>query len=226
MKRMYLILIMLIIVIIFMLGVKVGSRKESSNNEFQKVSISSDISEKEIKEVEQKLNLKEIIVDGFAKKSELITSEVSLFQEIVWDESWGDWDMLKKSQTIGFYGKGIYIVDLSKITDEDIIVEPSDNTLITVKLDKPKVKSIEILNNKTSYTYEKGLFRFGNIEMTMQQSQLIEQEVKDKMLEEMKSEPLYNASLETARESVRDLFKSILSKANGVNYIVSVEWKE
>ena len=226
MKKIYLILVMLIVAIIFVFGVKVGSTTESPDNKPQKISVSSGVSEKEVKEVEQKLNLKEIIAEGFVKKSELITSEVSLSQEVVWDESWGDLDMLKKSQTIGFYGKGIYAVDLSRITDEDIIIEPSDNTLITIKLDKPTVKSIEILNNKTSYTYEKGLFRFGNIEMTVQQSQLIEQEVKDKMLEKMQSEPLYSASLETARESVRDLFKNILSSVNEVNYIVSVEWKQ
>ncbi|MBQ6569971.1 MAG: DUF4230 domain-containing protein, partial [Clostridia bacterium] len=83
-------------------------------------------------------------VVGEAKENaELIVCEREVSVKQTWDKSWGDWGIFSKTKTMIIHGTGIYTVDLSKLSANDITV---DEEKLTVTIDVPdaKLKTVDI----------------------------------------------------------------------------------
>lgn len=179
----------------------------------------------DIKEVIQKLKLREVTINQIKQNQELIVMEVDLEQSIKWDDSWGDLDVFKKYQDINFYGIGLYTTDLSKLDSKDIVFDYLQNK-VYVNVMKPEIKTIEIDEDKTTYKItETGIFRFGDVKITPAQSQMMSQEVKTQMKEKMNNNELYNKALLNTEISIKNLVSKIITDNNIGSYEIVVNWK-
>ncbi|WP_373897167.1 DUF4230 domain-containing protein [Haloimpatiens sp. FM7315] len=173
----------------------------------------------------KKILTKEVIINSIKEKSELITLEASLKEKIVLDDSWGNFSLFKKVQNINFYGNGVYCVDLSKVPKENIIID-NDNKSLTIKLSKPYVKNITIDESKTEYeTIQKGVLRFGEINLEPSEYQIILSEAKLKMLNEMRKVDTYNEAYKTSKKVLSSLLNNLVTKSTNSSYKINIEFQ-
>lgn len=221
-------LLITLAIALFASGIYIGFRLTKQRHEQLAIIEAENAKQaKQAQELAKKLKLKQAVVAAITQKQELITSEFDLTQTVKWDDSWGSLSLFEKSQDITFYGKGLYIVDLSLVTEEDFAVDDILSTkLLTVTLPKPQIKSIEIIENNTVYSItDTGLLRFGDIKITPYQSQQITSQVKEQMRLTMQEDFYYHQALEHSENSVKDLFQTLLTQSQTEDYIISIKWK-
>ena len=73
-------------------------------------------------------------------------------------------NFFKNDKILNFTGIGTYILDLSKIDKDNIIINNNDKT-IKLFITKPTVQ-IELLEDKTTFQDDKGYLVFYDVEMT------------------------------------------------------------
>lgn len=121
-----------------------------------------------------------------------------------------------KKQDINFYAIGRYSIDLSKITEDNVIVNDSNRT-ITIYISKP-VKNVELLENETQFSeVEKGFFVWGNIKYTFEEVESMKYQVKCDML--VKMEDLMGQVKESASNSIQRMLLSITGNKYSVKVI-------
>lgn len=170
--------------------------------------------------ISKELISRDVIVDKLQEKEELITLEADLSQSMTIDDSWGTLGIFKKISKINYAGKGIYVIPLSDIKPNDINVT---NTVISIKIPEPSVKSITIDEDKTTFeTTQKGFLRFGDIKLTPSENQEMVKMVKEKMLLKMKSSELYDKAKESSEKIFKKLIKTILGDKAYSQYDVKV----
>ncbi len=174
----------------------------------------------------QKLILEEVLVKEIKQKQELITMEVELTEEIVWDDTWGQVELFKKSQKVHFTAKGLYVTDLHLLQPEHIQVD-RDMPTMTLYIPRPYVKTITIEEEKTKFeAVQKGWLRFGEIKLTPSQQQIMAQQVKSKMTEKMQGNSMYEDALKNTKRSVQSLLETILQGQGTHAYEVHIEFQK
>lgn len=178
-----------------------------------------------LKDPSNKFITKETLINNLTQKQEFITLEVDLNQKVTIDNSWGNMAVFKKLQSIQFMGKGIFAVDLSKLTGEKIAVD-KDKKLITLTIAKPYVKSIAIDEQKTIYeSPERGILRFGDIKLTPEEYNVMMNEAKTKMKEQLLSKELYDSALKNSETSITNLVKTLFSEDTKNNYNINIKFE-
>lgn len=171
----------------------------------------------------KKFITKDALIKKIDQKQKLITTEVEISAKATIDNSWGNLSIFKKLQNISFTAKGTYIVDLSNLKSKNISLDLNHNSL-TLKIAKPKVDTIEIDDSKTVYeTTEKGLLRFGDIELTPQDHELMLEKVKKEMNEKMLEKKYFDKALDNSKKSIKSLVNSLINTGNS-NYLVNIEF--
>jgi hypothetical protein len=179
----------------------------------------------DIKNVFKKMVSKDIVVDSLKGKKELITMEAQMNDTITWDDSWGSLDIFKKLQRIHFFGTGIYVVDLSGLKSENVIVD-NNKKVVDVTVSGPTIKSVTLDEEKTTYeAVEKGLLRFGDIKLLPEEHQIILQEIKNKMTEKMRESDMYEQALKNSEDSIKDIIQSVVSGQTRQNYTVNIHFE-
>lgn len=179
-----------------------------------------------LKDTSNKFMTKDTIVKEVSEKRELITMETGVDQEITIDNSWGNWEIFKKMQSIQFHANGIYSIDLSKVDENSLKIDKNKKT-ITLYVNKPSIKSIAIDEQKTLYkTPEKGLFRFGEVNLTPEEYTVMMSEAKKKIAEKMNSKELYDEALKNTQSSLTKLMQSLFSEDTRNNYKIIINFKE
>jgi len=118
--------------------------------------------------------------------------------------------LFEKYQIIRSYGTGVYTVDLSKLTADDVTV---DETLqqVTVTIPHAALAYVTVDVEKTEYEEtEKALFAFGEIKLTNEQLNLLEQSVDDAMRVQLESDEMMEKADEYAITQVQSLFEPIV----------------
>lgn len=168
---------------------------------------------------------KEALVQQIQQKNELISTETEITEEVSIDDSWGSIPIFKKIQTIQLTGNGIYTIDLSKLSSDNIEINNLNKT-ITVTSPEPIVKSVTLDEQKTVYkTTENGLLRFGDVKMSAAQLQSIEGSAKSKMTEKMMTPDLFTKAENNTKTTLSNLIKSLLGK-DGSNYSIEVKFEK
>lgn len=172
----------------------------------------------------KKINIKETLISDIKSSNELITMEVDLSQTLQWDISWGNAGILKKIQEVTFYGTGIYTTDLSSIEEEDIVVDEEKESIL-IKINKPLIKQVTIDEKKTEIkSTENGLLRFGEVKMTIKDSERLRSTAKEKMEYKMTLEENTSLANEYTKSAVNELLSNFL-KAINIKYNINIEWK-
>lgn len=176
----------------------------------------TDISKDNINIISQENLIKE-----FKNVNKIIPLEIELSKTIIIDKSFSSLDIFEKYKEIQFFANCSYYIDLYNLSDDDIILDDSLNT-IELKIPYPKIYTINLLNDKTIYKPSKnGLLRFGEIKLTQEEFNIIQEEVYSSFEDSLNSEDLYNEAIESSKKSLTYLLNKLTDK----NLIVKIIFK-
>lgn len=118
--------------------------------------------------------------------------------------------LFEKSQVIRSFGTGVYTVDLSKIAAADVVFD-AKNHLVTVQIPHAALSYVTVDVEKTEFEEtKKALFAFGEIKLTNEQLNLLEQNIRDAMKEQLNSAEMLAKADTTALSQVQALFTPIV----------------
>ena len=129
--------------------------------------------------------------------------------------------LFAKTKIIRSYGTGQYTVDLMGLTTDDIDV---DDTLCIVTITIPHAVLDEVIFdvNKTEFgDTERNWLAFGEIKMTAEQQQTLEQSVMDDMKKALQEPSLMEKADERALYEVRQIYQPLISGLSDA-YIVKI----
>lgn len=154
-------------------------------------------------------DLQENIINDFKNTNKLITLEIELSQTLKIDKSFGNSDLFSKYQYVKFFADCSYYVDISNLNKDDIIVDKLNNKL-TLIVPKPKIYLININKNKTSFSESvNGLFRFGEINLSLDEISTLEENVHNSFKEAISKEDIYNKALSSSDLALRNFILTI-----------------
>ena len=133
--------------------------------------------------------------------------------------------LFEKYQIIRSYGTGVYTVDLSTLGEDDVTV---DETLQVVTVSIPHAKLMYVTVDIESTEYEeteKALFAFGEIKLTNEQLNLLEQSVDEAMRIQLESEEMMEKADVHAVSQVQSLFEPIVQSL-APEYVVAIELQD
>ena len=107
---------------------------------------------------EVKINYKEIIVEELHEESQLIICSNKMIIPMTFEENhwYGD-----KTQDIEFSAMGKWIIDFSKITSDNVVINENSKS-ITIFLSKP-IKEVQLLEEETTFGEVKREYSYGEI---------------------------------------------------------------
>ena len=130
---------------------------------------------------EIKINYKEIIVEELHEEAQLIICSNKMIIPMTFEENhwYGD-----KTQDIEFSAIGKWIIDFSKITSDNVVIN-ENNKEITIYMSKP-IKEVQLLEEETAFgEVKKGMFVFGDIVHTPEEYESIKHNIKCQALTKM-----------------------------------------
>ena len=130
---------------------------------------------------EVKINYKDIILEELHEEAQLIICSNKMIIPMTFEENhwYGD-----KTQDIEFSAMGKWIIDFSKITSDNIVMNENSKS-ITIFLSRP-IKEIQLLEEETSFgEVKKGIFVFGDIVHTPEEYESIKHNIKCQALTKM-----------------------------------------
>lgn len=167
-----------------------------------------------------KISIKDSIINKVHTTNKIIPLELELSQSVSIDNSWGSLNILKKYKNITYFATCSYMIDLSKISTNDVSIDMINKT-IAITVPKPEIYLIDFNYDKTQYEESiNGLLRFGDILISPEDSIKIENDVKEKLKEKMLEDSLYSTSTKASKESISNLLHQILDE----NFDVSVNF--
>lgn len=173
------------------------------------------ISSLQQQKVTKHVDYNKVIIDKLQSTCKLQVVDVSLNETITVKKGFQNF-MLKNNKQIKIKGIGHYILDLDKITNNNVVV--NNNTKeITIYLDLPEC-SVELLENENEYANENGLLIFVDQEITPEESNGINTEVKNKMTKTMQDDEYMSIAKDKANEGLNKLLSGITKE----NYKVKI----
>lgn len=123
-------------------------------------------------------------------------------------------EIFRKTQRIHYYGTANYIVDLSKISEEDIIINKDDKS-ITIVIPHSEMDGIVMDYEKTTLEeVDRELLGWGDIHMNMEQFVVLQQDMQSSLESAAKDKKLYEEADNKAKKAVLDIYKKALNELN------------
>lgn len=161
---------------------------------------------------EIKINYKEIIVEELHEESQLIICSNKMIIPMTFEENhwYGD-----KTQDIEFSAIGKWIIDFSKITSDNVVIN-ENNKEITIYMSKP-IKEVQLLEEETAFgEVKKGMFVFGDIVHTPEEYEGIKHNIKCQALTKMMDMD------EQAEKAASNSIKKIITTITKNNYDIKI----
>ena len=161
---------------------------------------------------EIKINYKEIIVEELHEEAQLIICSNKMIIPMTFEENhwYGD-----KTQDIEFSAMGKWIIDFSKITSDNVVIN-ENNKEITIYMSKP-IKEVRLLEEETAFgEVKKGMFVFGDIVHTPEEYEGIKHNVKCQALTKMMDMD------EQAEKAASNSIKRIITTVTKNNYDIKI----
>ena len=135
-----------------------------------------------------------------------------------------DMDFLKKVQKVTYTGDGYFVVDLDKLTADNIIVDEEKHT-VTIKIGHAYLQSIEIdSDNIIIDEVEEGLLARGDIKLTVADYNAIENDIRSRLEKKFDTAANGQAADDIAIKMVKDVYEPII-KAIDYRYSVIVQFE-
>ena len=131
---------------------------------------------------------------------------------------------MKKTQKVSYTGKGYFVVDLDKLTGDDV-VEDKTKKVITIKIGHAYLQAIEINPNDIIIDEVKeGLLAKGDIKLTVADYNVIEKELTDRLESKFNNAANGQKADDIALKMVKKVYEPIVNAINP-EYSVYVEFK-
>jgi len=155
------------------------------------------------------------ITGASREKAELIVYEQDVQVDSQVTDTFLNISWFTKTQTIHSFGTGIYVVDLSGLSADDVAVDTTANT-ITVTVPHARLKTVVIDITRTTFDdIERNIFGWGDITLTPAQQQQVQQGIQQAM-DKACSGPTYIAAAEqSAADKIAAVYRSVLTKLDG-----------
>ncbi|ERI90484.1 hypothetical protein HMPREF1982_03850 [Clostridiales bacterium oral taxon 876 str. F0540] len=178
-----------------------------------------------VSDISKKFITEDTLVKEIHQKQELITLEINMTEKVILDNSWGNFEIFKKVQSINYSGTGTYIVDLSNLKPENITIDNKDKK-VTVNIPSPSAKTVNLIEEKTEYqTPENGLLRFGEIKLTSEENMAILKNVKDKMAKKMSEADYVSQAQKSSEQTLKNLVQAIMKNQTSDDYDIEITFK-
>jgi len=169
--------------------------------------------------VEEKVLHKEVITNKFNTIQKIQVIQTSVTQSVTIQHGFNN-KFFKNNKLIKFTGIGSYSLDLSKINENNIVINNTDKT-ISIFITKP-LAEIELLEEKTEFQDEKGFLIISEVEQTPEEYEQLKYEVKSEMKMKLNGTE-YNEIVKT--KTIESL-EGILNKLTNNEYIVKINFVE
>lgn len=169
-----------IAVLFIALGIFLSYKVFSFQKKYENKNIIPKISNSSIRHLTE-----ESVVNKIRNTQKILPLETELSEDILIDNSWGDSEIFKKLKKIQYIGTASYSLDLSNFDKSNVNMDKQNNK-VSLTLEKPKINSIHLVNDKTLYeTTSNGSLRFGEIKLSPEELNNIEAEVLKRMEEKI-----------------------------------------
>ena len=169
--------------------------------------------------VEEKVLHKEVITNKFNTIQKIQVIQTSVTQSVTIQHGFNN-KFFKNNKLIKFTGIGSYSLDLSKINENNIVINNADK-IISIFITKP-LAEIELLEEKTEFQDEKGFLIISEVEQTPEEYEQLKYEVKSEMKMKLNGTE-YNEIVKT--KTIESL-EGILNKLTNNEYIVKINFVE
>ena len=157
------------------------------------------------------------------KKLEVFSQEVSDVSTIT-NTGFLNWGVFTKNQLITYSGTAIYTVDLSTLTDQDVVLD-EETKVITLRIPHAAREEINIPEDQIKFgDTNRGLLAFGDIKMTPEQATQIQADARAKMEAKLEEEQIQETADRFAILSVWELYSPII-KGVAKDYSLEVEFR-
>lgn len=168
-----------------------------------------------------KIDFSDIILGESRKKSDFVILEQDVTVVSRVSQALANLVLFEKSQIIRSYGTGVYTVDLSKLAAADVVSDDAMQ-IVSVTIPHAALAYIEVDVARTEFEdTKKALFAFGEIKLTNEQQNTLEQSIRDAMREQLDTDRLLTKADEHALAQTRALFEPLV-QAVAPDYIVKV----
>ena len=155
------------------------------------------------------------------EKSEFVVLEQDVSVTSRVSQALANLALFEKSQLIRSYGTGVYSVDLSKLTEDDVALDNELKT-VTVTIPHAALSYLTVDVDKTEYEEtQKAIFAFGEIKLTNEQMGLLEQSIQDAMRAELETADMLAKADASAIAQVQKLFLPLV-QAVAADYTVVI----
>ncbi len=156
-------------------------------------------------------DFKDPIIIAHGKDARLIVYTAELSEVVsMADEGWGGFKWNSTYQEAKYFGQAEYTVDLSRLSEEDFIVN-NEQKILTVRIPYAVLSPINILNDKTQFKdTEKGWLGPKEVKMTSEELNKIMLEVEEKMKAQLIDENIMAKANEEAKIVVAELLTATI----------------
>ena len=172
-----------------------------------------------------KIDFSDAILGESRAKSDFVVLEQDVSVSTRVSQALANLALFEKSQMIRSFGTGVYTVDLSKLSTDDIDFDSKLN-LVTITIPHSSLSYVTVDVEKTEFEEtKKALFAFGEIKMTNEQLNFLEQNIQDAMQEQLSSADLLAKADTAALSQVQKLFEPIVKTVDS-SIILAVSFEE
>ncbi len=133
-------------------------------------------------------------------------------------------DALMQNQKVTYTGKGSFVVDLDKLT-EDCIIDDKDSKTLTLKIEHPKLDTIEIdPNNIKIGTQNNGFLGFGDLALTVTDYVNLEKDLRKRLTDKLDTSANGQQADDIALKMVKKIYEPVVQAVDD-DYTLVVEFK-
>ena len=131
-------------------------------------------------------------------------------------------EWFKKKQTVHLEARAEYIVDLSKISSQDVTIDRAEKR-ITVIIPRAELKTVNIDFTKTTFDdIERNIFGWGDIKLTPEQQNEVEKDLQEALFAEASGSPYLASADLAAMRQVESVYRKILKNLDSSVEIAAV----
>ncbi len=172
-----------------------------------------------------KIDFSNAILGESRSKSDFVVLEQDVTVSTRVSQALANLALFEKSQVIRSYGTGVYVVDLSALTESDVAVDEA-LAKVTIQIPHAALSYVTFDLDKTEYEEtQKALFAFGEIKLTGEQTNILEQNIEDAMREQLTAQDMLDKADTHALSQVQSLFEPIVQSVAS-NYVVEIEFTD
>ena len=146
------------------------------------------------------------------QKQELVVWEQDVQVESAITSALANLAVFSKTKTVRSFGTGVFTVDMGRIDEDAIAVDEGART-VTITVPHAQLQYITKDLEKTEFEdTQHALLGFGDVKLTQEQQNLLEQSIEDAMRAELESDACHADADEAALLVVYDVYQPLVNK--------------